>query len=110
MQWALDRSALSLLTQANWLPPDTEGRGEGEVTVLQGLRRGVLMVLFGGLAVGLTASLSAELRTGVVRLRGGMRIARRNHPTMYWLALVVQILFLVGCLYGLVRLIPHLLP
>jgi len=38
-----------------------------------------------------------------------MRIARRNHPTMYWLALVVQISFLVGCLYGLVRLIPHLL-
>jgi len=79
------------------------------VTVLQGLRLGVLVVLLGGLAIGLTASLRAEIKSGIVRARGGMRIAKRKHPALYWLALVVQGFFLMACLYGLIRLIPELL-
>jgi hypothetical protein len=79
------------------------------VTVLQALRLAVIAVLVGGLAIFLTASLGAELKTGIVRLREGMRIAKQKNPTIYWLSLTVQGLFLAGCLYGLVLLIPSLL-
>jgi|GEM_PF-5096478 hypothetical protein len=35
-----------------------------------------------------------------------MRIVRRKSPTMYWLTLAVQVLFLTASLYVLSRLIP----
>jgi hypothetical protein len=31
-----------------------------------------------------SASLSNELKTGVARARGGMRITKRKSPAMYW--------------------------
>jgi hypothetical protein len=80
--------------------------GEGKVTLLQALRLAVIALMVGGLAVFLTASLSTEFKTGIVKLRGGMRIARRKSPTMYWLTFAVQVLFLAASLYVLSRLIP----
>ena len=76
------------------------------MTLLQALRSAAIAVLVGGLAVLLTASLSKEFKTRIVKLRGGMRIVRRKSPTMYWLTLAVQVLFLTASLYILSRLIP----
>jgi hypothetical protein len=56
-----------------------------------------------------SASLSNELKTGVARARGGMRITKRKSPAMYGLTLTAQALFLACALYGLSRLVPEVL-
>lgn len=85
------------------------GDTERQMTVLHGLRLAAAAIVLGGLAVWLTANLSNELKTGVARARGGVRIAKRKRPTMFWLTLTAQALFLACALYGLSRLVPEVL-
>jgi hypothetical protein len=67
------------------------------------LLEAVRITALAGLLYLLGAGIVDALRSGTVRLRGGIKAGRRSHPVTYWLSIATGCLFVGLCLWVLVQ-------